>query len=105
MSVVVAGRRFSVVGAGKSELARALCGVDPIDDGEIDIEGQSVALGSPRDALDAGIALVPEDRKTQGLVLLMSIAHNIGLNVVNCARVAAPPAFGSRPVSIPCRGG
>jgi len=78
-----------LVGAGKTELARALCGVDPIDYGEIRVEGRRVALGSPRDALNAGIALVPEDRKTQGLVLLMSIAHNIGLTVVNCAKVAA----------------
>jgi ABC-type sugar transport system ATPase subunit len=78
-----------LVGAGKSELARAIYGADPIDGGEIQVEGQHVVLRSPRDALDAGIALVPEDRKSQGLVLLMSIAQNIGLAVVNCAKVTA----------------
>ena len=78
-----------LVGAGKTELARALCGVDPIEAGEIRVEGRRVALGSPVDALNAGITLVPEDRKRQGLVLLMSIAHDIGLTVVNCAKVAA----------------
>jgi ABC-type sugar transport system ATPase subunit len=78
-----------LVGAGKSELARAIYGADPIDGGEIQVEGQHVVLRSPRDALNAGIALVPEDRKTQGLVLLMSIAQNIGLAVVNCVKVTA----------------
>ena len=56
--------------------------------------GQRVRLRSPRDALNAGIALVPEDRKTQGLVLLMSIVQNIGLAVLNCATVAAEARFG-----------
>ena len=78
-----------LVGAGKSELARAIYGADRVDGGEIRVQGQPVTLRSPRDAVNAGIALVPEDRKTQGLVLLMSIVQNIGLAVLNCAKVAA----------------
>jgi ABC-type sugar transport system ATPase subunit len=77
-----------LVGAGKSELARAIYGADRVDGGEIRVEGKPVTLRSPRDALNAGITLVPEDRKTQGLVLLMSIVQNIGLAVLNCAKVA-----------------
>lgn len=78
-----------LVGAGKSELARAIFGADRLDSGTILVEGIEIPIRSPRDALKAGISLVPEDRKSQGLVLLLSILHNIALAVANCARVAA----------------
>ena len=78
-----------LVGAGKSELARAIYGADPKDGGAILVDGIEASIGSPRDALKVGISLVPEDRKSQGLVLLLSIVENIALAVANCVRVSA----------------
>jgi ribose transport system ATP-binding protein len=77
-----------LVGAGKSELARAIYGADPKDAGAILVEGIETSIRSPRDALKVGISLVPEDRKSQGLVLLLSIVENIALAVANCVRVS-----------------
>lgn len=72
-----------LVGAGRTELARAIFGADRIDKGEIFIEGKKVHIAKPKDAINCGIALVPEDRKGQGLVLSMSVAHNITLATLN----------------------
>jgi ABC-type sugar transport system ATPase subunit len=69
---------FGLVGAGRTELARALFGIDPAP-GEIRIDGKPVRIGSPREAIDHGIGLVPEDRKLQGLILKMPIGQNISL--------------------------
>jgi ABC-type sugar transport system ATPase subunit len=77
-----------LVGAGKSELARAIYGADARDAGTILVDGIETPIRSPRDALKAGISLVPEDRKSQGLVLLLSIVENIALAVANCVRVS-----------------
>lgn len=71
-----------LVGAGRTELARALFGADPIDDGQIFINGQRVFIHSPRDAIRHGIALLTEDRKRQGLILGMSTRENITLAVL-----------------------
>jgi len=71
-----------LMGAGKSEIARALFGVDPMDSGEIRIDGKVVAIKNPWDAVKAGMALVPEDRKKQGLVLMHSVWDNIALPLV-----------------------
>lgn len=68
-----------LVGAGRTELARALFGIDPAVGGEIRLNGQPLSLHSPRDAIRAGVALVPEDRKQQGLILEMAIRENITL--------------------------
>jgi len=68
-----------LVGAGRTELARALFGIDPLHEGEISIEGKPARLRSPRDARAAGLALVPEDRKRDGLVLTGSVAFNLAL--------------------------
>lgn len=68
-----------LVGAGRTELVRAIFGADPIDGGRIFVEGQEVRIRSPRDAVRHGIALLTEDRKTQGLVLLMSVRDNVTL--------------------------
>lgn len=68
-----------LVGAGRTELARALFGIDPAAGGDIRLNGQLLKLHSPRDAIRAGIALVPEDRKQQGLILEMAIRENITL--------------------------
>jgi ABC-type sugar transport system ATPase subunit len=69
---------FGLVGAGRTELARALFGIDPAG-GEIRIEGQAVRIAGPRDAIAHGIGLVPEDRKLQGLILKMPLGANVSL--------------------------
>jgi ribose transport system ATP-binding protein len=68
-----------LVGAGRTEMLRTLFGIDRALHGSVRVGGQPVALHSPRDAIRAGIALVPEDRKAHGLVLEMTVRANIGL--------------------------
>jgi ABC-type sugar transport system ATPase subunit len=68
-----------LVGAGRSELARTLFGIDPPDSGQIYVDGKSVIINSPQDALSAGLALVPEDRKREGLIMSNSVAYNLAL--------------------------
>jgi ABC-type sugar transport system ATPase subunit len=68
-----------LVGAGRTELARTLFGINPRDGGEILVDGKSVRIRCPSDALAAGLALVPEDRKRQGLVATGSVAYNLAL--------------------------
>jgi ABC-type sugar transport system ATPase subunit len=72
-----------LVGSGRTELARALFGIDPIFQGEIRIDNKPVSIKSPRDALENGLVLIPEDRKQQGLVMMQSVAFNIALPWVN----------------------
>ena len=66
-----------LVGSGRTEVARALFGVDPVTSGSILLNGKKVEFKSPKDAISAGIALCPEDRKDQGLVLGRSICNNV----------------------------
>jgi inositol transport system ATP-binding protein len=68
-----------LVGAGRTELVRAIFGVDAIETGQLYLNGESVSIKSPRDAIRLGIALVPEDRKQQALFLNQSIRHNVSL--------------------------
>jgi ABC-type sugar transport system ATPase subunit len=68
-----------LVGSGRTELARAIFGADPFDAGRLVVEGQPVTIKSPQDAIRHGIVLVPEDRKLQALVLLLSVRENISL--------------------------
>ena len=68
-----------LVGSGRTQLAEILFGLTPADAGEIDVHGRTVRLSSPRDAIDAGIAYVPEDRRQHGVVLDMSVASNASL--------------------------
>jgi ribose transport system ATP-binding protein len=68
-----------LVGAGRTELLRTLFGVDAPISGSIEVAGHVVPLKSPQDAIAAGVALVPEDRKQQGVVLEMTIRENTGL--------------------------
>jgi ribose transport system ATP-binding protein len=68
-----------LMGAGRTELCRALFGVDPIDSGRVFVGGREVKLKSPQEAVDAGIALITEDRQITGLALRLPIAHNITL--------------------------
>ena len=68
-----------LVGAGRTEMLNVLFGVDPAVAGSIRVGGRPCQMSSPRDAIAAGLALVPEDRKQQGLVLEMAVRTNIGL--------------------------
>ena len=68
-----------LVGAGRTELCRAIFGVDPIDAGRIFVAGREVRIRSPREAVRAGIALVTEDRQRTGLCLRLPLAYNLTL--------------------------
>ncbi len=65
-----------LVGAGRTELARVLFGITPADSGEIRLGGQPIAVSTARDAVEQGIAYLPEDRRRHGVILDMPIAAN-----------------------------
>jgi ABC-type sugar transport system ATPase subunit len=71
-----------LVGAGRSEIAQALFGLDPEATGQVWVQGRAMPLRSPADAMRAGLGLVPEDRKRQGLVLSMSALGNTTLAIL-----------------------
>ena len=68
-----------LVGAGRSELFQAIFGVDAIKEGQILLDGQPLSIRSPRDAINAGIYLAPEDRRRTGLIVDMTIRDNVSL--------------------------
>ena len=68
-----------MVGSGRTEMLQSLFGVRHPDSGTVRINGREIRIRSPRDAIEAGIAYLPEERKTSGLVLQLSILDNIGL--------------------------
>ena len=72
-----------LMGSGRTELARALFGIDPIDSGRILIGGKPVRLRNSRGAITAGISLIPEDRRVQGLVLDHSVRNNLILPLLD----------------------
>jgi rhamnose transport system ATP-binding protein len=72
-----------LVGAGRTEVARSLFGIDRADSGEILVAGKPLRIGSPSDAMRNGIAYVPEDRHQHGLVLDFSIASNVSLPILH----------------------
>jgi len=72
-----------LVGSGRTQLAEALFGLTPISQGNIYIEGKGVQIRSPRDALQAGLAYVPEDRRHHGVILEMPISSNVTLASLN----------------------
>jgi ribose transport system ATP-binding protein len=69
-----------LAGSGRTELLRAISGADPIDSGEIILDGQTTVITSPKMALHRGIGLLPEDRKTEGLFLNQPVAFNITIS-------------------------
>jgi ABC-type sugar transport system ATPase subunit len=69
-----------LVGAGRTEVALALFGLDPAASGKVFVGGRPVSIRAPRDAMALGIGLVPEDRKRQGLILGMTSGENITLS-------------------------
>jgi ribose transport system ATP-binding protein len=66
-----------LMGSGRTELARCLFGIDKLDSGELRVRGERVDLSDPRQAIKAGLALIPEDRRAQGLVLDHSVRDNL----------------------------
>jgi ribose transport system ATP-binding protein len=68
-----------LVGAGRTELARAVFGADPVDSGRVELEGREIQVKSPQAAIAAGIGYLTEDRKGAGLALQLGIDHNITL--------------------------
>lgn len=78
-----------LVGAGRTELARAIFGADPVDAGTIRVEGRTARIHSPRDAIRYGIGMLSEDRKALGLVVGMTVRENCTL-----ARLSAVSSVG-----------
>lgn len=83
-----------LMGAGRTELVRALFGAEPIEAGEIVLEGKTISIRHPQDAIQHGIVLGPEDRKKEGLCTELSIRENIGL--ANLDRICNPLGVVSR---------
>jgi ABC-type sugar transport system ATPase subunit len=68
-----------LVGSGRTEVARAIFGADPLDAGEVLLDGRPVRVRGPRQAARMGIAMLPESRKEQGLVMMRSVLENVTL--------------------------
>ncbi|GAA5190793.1 sugar ABC transporter ATP-binding protein [Rugosimonospora acidiphila] len=77
-----------LIGAGRTEVARAVFGIDRWDAGRVTIGGRQLPAASPTAAMAAGVALVPEDRRAQGLVMGASIERNLGLTRLKALRRA-----------------
>ena len=72
-----------LVGAGRTELAKTIFGIDPTLAGEISLDGKRIAINGPNDAIAQGIYLIPEDRRTCGLIVDMNIRENVSLPKLN----------------------
>lgn len=71
---------FGLVGAGRSELLKMIFGADPMTSGKIELDGQSVRINKPKDAIEQGIVLCPEDRKKEGIIPTASVGENINIS-------------------------
>lgn len=72
-----------LVGAGRTELMRAIIGADKMKSGEVFLEGEKIHISSPHDAMQNGIVLVPEDRKMQGILANMNVRDNINISLLD----------------------
>ncbi len=72
-----------LVGAGRTEVMRAIIGADHMRSGEVWLEGKKIVNKSPKDAMDNGIVLVPEDRKMQGILANLSVSGNINISMLD----------------------
>lgn len=72
-----------LVGAGRTEVMRAIIGADKMRSGEVYLEGKKIVNHSPKEAVDNGIVLVPEDRKLQGILANLSVAGNINISLLD----------------------
>ena len=73
---------YGLVGAGRTEVAKAIFGMDQLDSGSVYVRGQKVIINTPQDAIALGIAYVPEDRDREGIILNMNITTNITLPIL-----------------------
>ncbi|AAU36669.1 L-arabinose ABC transporter ATP-binding protein AraG [[Mannheimia] succiniciproducens] len=71
---------FGLVGAGRSELLKVIFGADPCVSGSIELDGKTLSIRSPKDAIEQGIVLCPEDRKKEGIVPTASVGENINIS-------------------------
>src|SRR6202012_247310 len=78
---------FGLVGAGRSELMKLIYGAVKPGAGEIMLKGKQVRFTTPRDAVRAGVALCPEDRKREGIVSIASVSDNLN---ISCRRHFSP---------------
>jgi len=80
-----------LVGAGRTEATRAIFGADPKESGQIELEGKTLKITCPQDAIRQGVVLVPEDRKRDGLCTKLSISENISLPNLDqlCSRIGS----------------
>jgi rhamnose transport system ATP-binding protein len=83
-----------LVGAGRSEVARAIFGVDKADGGHVEVQGRQLPNGRPTAAMAAGVAFVPEDRRQQGLVMDLSIKRNA--TITSLARLTRVGLIGGK---------
>lgn len=72
-----------LVGAGRTEVMRAIIGADQLKSGEIELNGKNVINRSPKEAINQGVVMVPEDRKTQGILPNMTVGENISISILN----------------------
>lgn len=72
-----------LVGAGRTEVMRAVIGADKMRSGEVYLEGKKIENRSPKEAMDNGIVLVPEDRKLQGIISNLSVSGNINISLLD----------------------
>jgi ribose transport system ATP-binding protein len=79
--------RGGLVGSGRTEVARLAFGVDRLQRGHFEMNGKRVAIGSETQAIELGVALVPEERRSQGLILAQSVAFNINIASLQSLRV------------------
>ena len=77
-----------LIGAGRTEIARAIFGADALDSGTVTLEGKKLSVTSPRDAIKQGIYMIPENRKEEGLILEASISENMMLSTLKRYRKA-----------------
>jgi len=93
-----------LIGAGRTELARAVFGIEPLLEGEIRLDGGAVAVRRPGDAIAAGLYLVPEDRKAAGAILDLSIVDNVALpQLTALARAGIVQAAEARAIAVKAR--
>ena len=81
---------FGLIGAGRSEIMRGVFGIDAMDSGRVRLGGTDISNLRPRQRMERGLAMVPEDRQSQGAILDMTITHNISLP--SLPAMSAPPA-------------
>ncbi len=73
---------YGLVGAGRSEVMRSICGIDPHQGGEVFIEGEKLSISSYKDIINKGVGYITEDRKSQGLFLYKSIMQNVSAAIL-----------------------